>query len=115
MDDFKKGNVVLIFFTEQQNGQITQKRRPAVIVASLDQQDDVWVVPLTGATELKPGCVLVRQHSPEGTAAGLRLDSLVDCNVIATIPKALVVNKIGQLSDETMERVTEELRKKGNW
>jgi mRNA interferase MazF len=45
------------------------------------------------------------QHSPEGQAGGLRLDSVIDCTVIATIPKTLLVNKIGALPQESMERV----------
>jgi hypothetical protein len=43
--------------------------------------------------------------SPEGQAGGLRLDSVVDCTVIATIPKTLLVNKIGAFPQETMERI----------
>jgi hypothetical protein len=43
--------------------------------------------------------------SEEGKAAGLRLDSVIDCTVIATIPKTLLVSKIGAFPQETMERV----------
>ena len=43
--------------------------------------------------------------TPEGKAAGLRLDSVIDCTVIATIPKTLVVNKIGAFPQEVMEKV----------
>jgi hypothetical protein len=44
-------------------------------------------------------------NTPEGQAAGLRLDSVIDCTVIATIPKTLLVNKIGAFPQEVMERV----------
>jgi hypothetical protein len=44
-------------------------------------------------------------NTPEGKEAGLRLDSVIDCTVIATIPKTLLVSKIGQFPNETMERV----------
>jgi hypothetical protein len=38
------------------------------------------------------------------------LDSVVDCTVIATIPKKLLVNKIGQFGSITMKRVDECIR-----
>ena len=44
-------------------------------------------------------------NTPEGKAAGLRLDSVIDCTVIATIPKTLVVSKIGAFPQEVMEKV----------
>jgi len=44
-------------------------------------------------------------NSEEGKEAGLRLDSVIDCTVIATIPKTLLVSKIGAFPNETMERV----------
>jgi hypothetical protein len=44
-------------------------------------------------------------NTPEGQLAGLRLDSVIDCTVIATIPKTLLVSKIGAFPQEVMERV----------
>jgi mRNA-degrading endonuclease toxin of MazEF toxin-antitoxin module len=70
--------------------------------------DDVLLVPLTSNTTRagrEPTQVVVSMTSPEGQAAGLRLDSVIDCTVIATIPKTLLVNKIGAFPQETMERV----------
>jgi mRNA-degrading endonuclease toxin of MazEF toxin-antitoxin module len=48
--------------------------------------------------------------SAEGRVAGLRVDSVIDCTVVATIPKALLISKIGQLSKETMLRVEKYIR-----
>ncbi len=44
-------------------------------------------------------------NSPEGQQGGLRLDSVIDCTVIATIPKTLLVNKIGSFPQEIMEKI----------
>lgn len=44
-------------------------------------------------------------NTPEGQSAGLRLDSVIDCTVIATIPKTLLVNKIGVFPQDIMEKV----------
>ena len=43
--------------------------------------------------------------SEAGKKGGLRLDSVIDCTVIATIPKTLLVSKIGAFPQEVMERV----------
>jgi mRNA-degrading endonuclease toxin of MazEF toxin-antitoxin module len=70
--------------------------------------DDVLLVPLTSNVTRagrEPTQVIVSMTSEEGKAAGLRLDSVIDCTVIATIPKTLLVNKIGAFPQETMERV----------
>jgi hypothetical protein len=44
-------------------------------------------------------------NTPEGQQGGLRLDSVIDCTVIATIPRTLLVSKIGSFPQEIMERV----------
>jgi len=70
--------------------------------------DDVLLVPLTSNTTRagrEPTQVVVLMNTPEGQQAGLRLDSVIDCTVIATIPKTLLVSKIGAFPNETMERV----------
>ncbi|HEY9773998.1 MAG TPA: type II toxin-antitoxin system PemK/MazF family toxin, partial [Planktothrix sp.] len=86
-------------------------RRPAVIISNdynNSRLDDVLLVPLTSNTTRagrEPTQVVIAMTSPEGQAGGLRLDSVIDCTVIATIPKTLLVNKIGAFPQETMERV----------
>ncbi|HEY9716078.1 MAG TPA: type II toxin-antitoxin system PemK/MazF family toxin [Trichormus sp.] len=99
-------------------GTIQTKRRPAVIISNdynNARLDDVLVVPLTSNTS-KPkasdsGLLVIAMNSPEGQAAGLRLDSVIDCTIIATIPKTLLVNKIGRFDDETMRRVDRCIRR----
>lgn len=109
---YRKGDVVLVSFPYTTDEGTTQtKRRPAVIIsadANNDRLDDVLLVPLTSNTTRatrEPTQVVVRMNTPEGQAAGLRLDSVIDCTVIATIPKTLLVSKIGVFSQEIMEKV----------
>jgi len=109
---FRKGDVVLVSFPyTTDEGQTQTKRRPAVIISNdynNARLDDVLLVPLTSnikrATR-EPTQVTVAMNSPEGQAGGLRLDSVIDCTVIATIPKTLLVSKIGAFPQETMERI----------
>lgn len=109
---YKKSDVVLVSFPyTTDDGQTQTKRRPAVIISNdynNARLDDVLLVPLTsnvsrGARE--PTQVVVEMNTPEGKAGGLRLDSVIDCTVIATIPKTLLVTKIGAFPNEVMERV----------
>src|SRR3984885_6972226 len=109
---YKKGDVVLVSFPyTTDEGQTQTKRRPAVIISNDNNNarlDDVLLVPLTSNVTRagrEPTQVVVSMDSQEGKAGGLRLDSVIDCTVIATIPKTLLVSKIGAFPQETMERV----------
>jgi mRNA interferase MazF len=109
---YRKGDVVLVAFPyTTDDGQQLTKRRPAVIISNdynNARLDDVLLVPLTSNTSRatrEPTQVVIEMNTPEGKAAGLRLDSVIDCTVIATIPKTLLVNKIGGFPNEVMERV----------
>lgn len=110
--NYRKGDVVLVSFPYTTDEGTTQtKRRPAVIISNDSNNarlDDVLLVPLTSNTSRatrEPTQVVVMMNTPEGKEGGLRLDSVIDCTVIATIPKTLLVNKIGAFPQETMERV----------
>jgi mRNA-degrading endonuclease toxin of MazEF toxin-antitoxin module len=109
---YRKGDVVLVAFPyTTDDGQTQTKRRPAVIISNdynNARLDDVLLVPLTSNTTRaarEPTQVVVEMNSPEGQAGGLRLDSVIDCTVIATIPKTLLVSKIGAFPNDVMERV----------
>lgn len=109
---YRKGDVVLVAFPyTTDDGQTQTKRRPAVIISNDGNNarlDDVLLVPLTSnvsRAQREPTQVVVEMNSPEGKMGGIRLDSVIDCTVIATIPKTLLVNKIGAFPNEVMERV----------
>jgi mRNA interferase MazF len=109
---YRKGDVVLVSFPyTTDDGQTQTKRRPAVIISNdynNARLDDVLLVPLTSNTTRatrEPTQVVVMMNTPEGQQAGLRLDSVIDCTVIATIPKTLLVSKIGAFPQEVMEHV----------
>lgn len=73
-----------------------------------DRLEDVIVAPITSNTRAAAGAptaVIIAMSSPSGQAGGLRLDSVVDCSIIATIPQALLVAKIGHFPDETMQQI----------
>ena len=109
---YRKGDVVLVAFPyTTDEGQTQTKRRPAVIISNdynNGRLDDVLLVPLTSnvtRASHEPTQVVVQMTSPEGKAGGLRRDSVIDCTVIATIPRTLLVSKIGAFPNEVMERI----------
>jgi mRNA-degrading endonuclease toxin of MazEF toxin-antitoxin module len=71
-------------------------RRRAVVIAA---------IPSTRAHANLPCQVTVREDSPSGRTAGLRLDSVVDFQTMATVPKEEIVLRLGAFSEETMEQV----------
>jgi mRNA-degrading endonuclease toxin of MazEF toxin-antitoxin module len=107
---YQKGDVVLVSMAERSLDEFQAKRRPAVIVSG-KVMDQAMIVPLTSNMARQGSVVLIEMHSFEGKAAGLRLDSCVDCTVVATVPTALIVPKIGQLPKETMTRIDECIRR----
>lgn len=109
---YKKGDVVLVSFPyTTDEGQTQTKRRPAVIIsndANNARLDDVLLVPLTSnltRSRREQTQVEVAMNSDAGQMGGLRLDSVIDCTVIATIPRTLLVNKIGAFPQDVMERI----------
>jgi len=110
MHSYKKGDVVLVSFPTLVDGVTHNKRRPGVIVSNdynNARLDDVLLIPLTSnpVRVIDDFCVCVAMNSEEGKHAGLRLDSVIDCTVIATIPKTLLVAKIGSFTEVTVDRI----------
>lgn len=115
MTDPRRGDVVLIAFPFIAQGQTERKRRPALVVQSdryNRRRAAVVVAAITGATprQMLPCKVPVTQQSPQGRQAGLRLDSVIDCQTIATVPREEIVARLGTLPPELMRRVDEALK-----
>jgi mRNA interferase MazF len=113
--DPRRGDVVLIAFPFIAQGQTERKRRPALVVQAdryNRRRAAVVIAAITGATpaHLLPCKVPVTQHSPQGKQAGLRLDSVIDCQTIATVPREEIVARLGTLSPDLMRRVDEALK-----
>jgi mRNA-degrading endonuclease toxin of MazEF toxin-antitoxin module len=99
--------VVLIAFPLIAQGQTERKRRPALVVQAdryNRRRAAVVVAAITGTT---PKQLL---HSPQGRQAGLRLDSVIDCQTIATVPREEIVARLGTLPPDLMRRVDEALK-----
>lgn len=105
---YRKGDIVLVSFNPERMAET--KLRPAVIVSSDEHNanlDDVLLIPLAHPADpgLESCRVYVSASSPEGIAAGLTVDSVVDCTVIATVAKTLLVRRAGRFSESTIRQI----------
>lgn len=110
MTDVRRGDVVLVSFPFVAGGEVERKRRPALIVQSDRYNRRRAAVILVAITSSRmhhelPSRVAVGKDSPEGRQAGLRLDSVVDCRTLVTVPREEIQTRLGRFSVETMQRV----------
>jgi mRNA interferase MazF len=113
--DPRRGDVVLIEFPFIAHGQAGRKRRPALIVQADRYNRRRSAVIIAAITSNQPGQALpckvpVAQRSPEGRQSGLRLDSVVDCQTLATVPREEIAARLGTLPARIMRRVDAALR-----
>lgn len=106
----ERGDVVLIDFPFVAEGHMQRKRRPAVIIQA-DRYNQrraaviIVAITTTRSHQRLPSKVFVPQDSLGGKRGGLRLDSIVDCQTLATIPKEEIVRKLGRFPPDLMRRI----------
>jgi len=110
MIEVTRGDVVLVAFPFITRGEVERKRRPAVIVQA-DRYNKrrtaviIAAITSTRAHQDLPCKVLVTKDSPAGRRARIRLDSVVDCQMLATIPREEIVRRLGAFPAETVQRI----------
>ncbi len=111
MTGLDRGDVVLVWFPN--SDLITFKQRPALVVEANNlgtglPQVLVSMITSNLARRGHPSRVFIPLNSPEANAAGLRTDSIVMTDNLATILDKAVAAKLGHLND--MSRVDAALR-----
>ena len=115
MIEFRRGDVVLVRFPFVTPSQTERKRRPAVVVQSNRYNPRRAAVIIAAITSTQsyaqlPCKVLVAKDTPEGREAGLRLDSVVDCQTLATIPRGEIVRRLGRFPEDLVRRLDRALQ-----
>jgi mRNA interferase MazF len=115
MIEFRRGDVVLVSFPFVTPSHAERKRRPAVVVQSdryNHRRAAVIIAAITSSQSYAqlPCKVLVAKDTPEGREAGLRLDSVVDCQTLATIPRGEIVRRLGRFPEDVMRRLDQALQ-----
>jgi mRNA interferase MazF len=115
MIELRRGDVVLVSFPFVTPSPAQRKRRPAVVVQSdryNRRRAAVIVAAITSTQSYAqlPCKLLVAKDTPEGREAGLRLDSVVDCQTLATIPRGEIVRRLGRFPEDVMRRLDQALQ-----
>jgi mRNA interferase MazF len=110
MLELRRGDVVLVSFPFVRPGPSGRKLRPALVVQAdryNRRRSVVILAPITSRPDPKglPCKVAVRRESPEGREAGLRTDSVVDCQTLVTIPREEIVRVLGRFPPAVMRLV----------
>jgi mRNA interferase MazF len=100
----RRGDVVLVLFPNSDLR--TAKRRPALLLQRDNlrsglEQTIVAMISSNLARRGHPSRVFIAVSSPEGKAAGLRLDSIVMTDNLATIMDSEIDSILGHLADIT--------------
>jgi mRNA interferase MazF len=110
MIEISRGDVVLVAFPFVAGHEVGRKRRPALVVQS-DRYNRrraaiiIAAVTSTRAHRELPAKVVVGKDTPEGRQAGFRLDSVIDCQTLVTVPREEIVSRLGRLPPELMLRI----------
>ncbi|MFQ5858379.1 MAG: type II toxin-antitoxin system PemK/MazF family toxin [Anaerolineae bacterium] len=109
----QRGDVVLCRVPMPSTGLTQFKLRPAIVVSkdmNNRRLDDVIVAPCTSniSRSSEPTQFLI--DGAEIATAGIRVPSVVRCEVLLTIPKSLIVRTLGHLSNAAVASVNECLR-----
>jgi mRNA-degrading endonuclease toxin of MazEF toxin-antitoxin module len=108
--DVRRGDVVLVGFPFVQQGTVARKRRPAVVIQSdrYNRRRSAVILAAITSSQKRRGLgskVTVARGSPVGGRAGLRTDSVVDCQTLITLPRSELVAKLGSFPPEVMTQI----------
>src|SRR5262245_34642273 len=110
MIEVRRGDVVLVAFPFIRSREVQRKRRPAVVIQSdryNRRRAALILAAITSrlANRALPCKVTVERDSEAGRRAGLRTDSVVDCQTIVTIPREEIVQRIGTFPPTVLAQI----------
>lgn len=103
---YKRGTIVLVPFPfTDLSG---QKVRPAIIISNQSKSADVVVLFITTQVKNKfPFTVPIIPSDKNG----LKSKSLVICNKIATLDRAVILGELGEIDKTTLHEIETEIKK----
>lgn len=108
---FKKGVIVLVPFPFTDLS--ANKVRPALIVSNnLFCENNVVVVFISSKTEKNPQKTdfIIRNSDKNFTRTGLKMDSIIRINKIATLDKKIVLGELGNITKQMQKEIDERLK-----
>lgn len=105
----KKGTIVLtpFPFTDLAG----QKNRPALVLALSRRGEDVILAFISSVIKAAEETdLLILMEHPDFAETGLKRDSVIKLDKLATVSQKIVLGRLGNLSGELLEKVDEKLR-----
>ena len=105
----KKGTIILtpFPFTDLAG----QKNRPALVLSLSRQGEDVLVAFISSVVEKKEDDdLLIPKDHPDFEGTGLKKDSVIKLDKLATISRKIVLGRLGDLPPALLEEVNKKLR-----
>jgi len=104
-----KGKVVLVPFPF--TDLIAAKLRPALVIYESEKDVIMAFISSKVPSELSDVDVLVTKNHISFRKTGLKVDSVIKLDKIATLLKDLIVGELGELEEELRQEVNQKLRK----
>jgi len=104
-----KGKIVLVPFPF--TDLTTTKLRPALVIYESEKDAVMAFISSKVPLELCDVDVLITKNHAHLRKAGLKLDSVIKLDKIATVMKDLIVGELGELDEELRQEVNQKLRK----
>ncbi|MEK7060320.1 MAG: type II toxin-antitoxin system PemK/MazF family toxin [Patescibacteria group bacterium] len=107
---YKLGHIVLTPFPFTDLS--TNKVRPALILGTQDRGDDITVCFISSVLQDKVHKfeVVIDEKEKDFLKTGLKLKSIIKTTKIATLDKAVVLGKIGELDSKNVQKVKKILK-----
>jgi len=104
-----KGKIVLVPFPFTDLS--ATKLRPALVLH--EGERDVIVAFISSRIPPKPSDtdVIITQDHPEFPLTGLKVDSVIKLDKVATLSKNLIIGEIGEIGPKLKDEINEKLRK----
>ena len=104
-----KGKIVLVPFPF--TDLTTAKLRPALVVYEGDKDAVVAFISSKIPSELSDVDILITEGHPGFKRAGLKVDSVIKLDKIATVLKDLIVGELGELDEDLRKKVNHKLKR----
>jgi mRNA interferase MazF len=104
-----KGKIVLVPFPF--TDLTAAKLRPALVVYEGEKDAVVAFISSKIPSELSGVDILIKQDHPGFRRAGLKVDSVIKLDKIATVLKDLIVGELGELDEDLRKEVNHKLKR----
>jgi len=105
----KKGKIVLIPFPFTDLS--ASKVRPAVIVSSLAQGEDIIVAFISSVkSKIQKTDIVLNSYDKDFSKTGLKADSVIKTGKLATLDKKIILGEIGEISADTEKEINKKIK-----